>query len=156
MRISADEGFLAAAIVTSVTCTAAALRRYSRVPEVSAMAANHAAALRGHPQPRRWRRLRIDLPVRILRRQTAAIHGRGTELNGGGMRVFGVIDLSVGDVIALEFALPYWKQLLRLRAVVRNRSGYTYGLEFIIENDADYKAAGQLDFILAKIQSCQS
>ncbi len=119
------------------------------------MAANHSAALHGHPQPRRWRRLRIDLPVRILRRQGAAIHGCGTELNGGGMRVFGVLDLSVGDEVGLEFTLPYWNQLLRLRAVVRNRSGYTYGLEFLTENDADYKAVGQLEFVLGQMGSCR-
>ena len=105
----------------------------------------------GYETLRRWPRYEIDVPVRlIVQRPTkvAIVPGRGRKLGCGGMAVFAGIEMSLNEQVAVEFTPPYSGQPIRVRGFVRNRSGYTYGMEFITENDADYKNAGQLEAIL--------
>jgi PilZ domain len=86
---------------------------------------------------RRWKRHQIRVPVRLVVHRatlTSRINGRGTELNEGGMCVFAGVELNVGDQIELEFSAPYAPQSLRVWALVKNRYGYYYGLEFLTEN----------------------
>jgi hypothetical protein len=94
----------------------------------------------GFPLPRRWTRFHLEVPVRLVVHRTAyasSVTGRGTELNEGGMCIFAGIELRLGDQVAVEFTPPYGEAPLRLWAVVRNRAGYYYGLEFLAENDGE-------------------
>ena len=105
----------------------------------------------GFQTVRRWPRYKIDVPVRLIAQRPTKVsiaHGRGKELNRGGMAVFAGIEVSINEQVAVEFTPPYAGLPIRARAFVRNRSGYTYGIEFITENDADYKTVGRLEDIL--------
>ncbi len=105
----------------------------------------------GYPINRRWPRYKIDVPVRLITQKPTKVvirQGRGRDLGGGGMAVFAGIELSIGDQVAVEFTPPYSGQPIRVRGFVRNRRGYTYGVEFITENDSDYINVGQLESIL--------
>ena len=105
---------------------------------------------------RRWPRYTTDVPVRLITQRAtnaAVVHGRGRELNHGGMVVFAGVELSVGEQVAVDFTPPYAGQPIRVRSFVRNRNGYAYGLEFITENDADYSNVGQLESILRTLSS---
>ncbi len=96
---------------------------------------------------RRWPRYKVYAPVRVTRdgpRRMDAALGRGTELNQGGMTLFAAIELAVGDQVAVELTPPLGDTPMMVRCFVRNRYCYTYGLEFITENDADYERVGQL------------
>ncbi len=118
------------------------------------MTAIRGSAVRSLSRKRRWPRYGVDIPLRVVTQRPASnviVHGRGTELNLGGMRVFAIVELSVGDQIAVEFTPPYSGRLVRIRAFVRDRGGHTYGIEFITENDADYQAVGQLESVLGHI-----
>ena len=53
------------------------------------------------------------------------------------MCIFAGLELRLGDQVAVEFTPPYGEAPLRLWAVVRNRAGYYYGLEFLAENDGE-------------------
>ena len=97
----------------------------------------------GHSLPgpfevqRRYRRYQIRVPVRLVIHRatlTSRVNGRGTELNEGGMCVFAGAELNLGDQVELEFTAPYAPQPLRVWAMVKNRYGYYYGLEFLTEN----------------------
>lgn len=80
---------------------------------------------------RRWDRLPVDLPVRVLTSKnspTTVVTGRGTELSEGGMVVYAGILLNVGDLLELEFDAPTHS---RVSAIVRSRNGFCFGLEFI-------------------------
>lgn len=80
---------------------------------------------------RRWNRLPVDLPVRVLTSKgssTTIVPGRGTELSEGGMVLYAGILLNVGDLLELEFDAP---ESSRVTAVVRSRNGFCFGLEFI-------------------------
>ena len=80
---------------------------------------------------RRWNRLPVDLPVRLVTSKglsTTVVLGRGTELSEGGMAVYAGILLNPGDLLEVEFDMPFHS---RVPAIVRSRNGFCFGLEFI-------------------------
>jgi hypothetical protein len=80
---------------------------------------------------RRWNRLPVDLPVRVLTSRgfsTTVVPGRGTEMSQGGMLLYAGILLKPGDLLELEFGAPYNS---RVCAIIRSRSGFSFGLEFL-------------------------
>jgi hypothetical protein len=85
--------------------------------------------------------------------KVAIVEGRGSELNCGGMTVFAGIELSVPDQVEVEFTPPYSGKPIRVRCFVRSRCGYTYGVEFITENDTDYESVAQIESILKSMGS---
>lgn len=91
---------------------------------------------------RRFRRYKLDVPVRIITQSeftTKITQGRGNELNEGGLAVQAGVELEVGDVVEVEFTPAYTGQPLRARASVRDRAGYRYGLEFLRETALDHE-----------------
>jgi len=93
----------------------------------------------GYQSSRRWARYRVDVPLMItLRRfgKVTVVEGRGSELNCGGMKVFLPADLLIGDQVAVEFTPPYSSQSVTLKGIVRNCHVYSYGVEFIRNQDA--------------------
>jgi len=89
---------------------------------------------------RRYRRYKLDVPVRIIlhsEEKTRIIDGRGNELNEGGLAVNAGVELESGDIVEVEFTPAYTGQPLRARAAVRDRDGYRYGLEFLNETPID-------------------
>jgi len=110
----------------------------------------------GYQTLRRWPRYNIDVPVRLIAQRptkVAIVQGRGRELGCGGIAVFAGIELSIDEQVAVEFTPPYSGEPIRVRGFVRNRSGYTYGVEFITDNNADYRSVGKLELILKTLGS---
>jgi hypothetical protein len=88
---------------------------------------------------RRWPRYPIDVRIRATVRignVDRTVYGRGTELGKGGMAAVLPIELAVGDTIKIDLTLPHCVQSFTLAAVVRNRSSFTYGVEFMGVNSA--------------------
>jgi len=82
---------------------------------------------------RGFERYKLDLPVRVIIEgtdKTRILDARGTDVNQRGMCVRAGLELSVGQLIQIEFTHPFSSQPLRCAAIVRNRIGYSYGLEF--------------------------
>ena len=80
---------------------------------------------------RRWERLPVDLPVRVVTSKgfaTTVVEGRGTEMSEGGMTLYAGILLNPGDLLEVEFDTPTHS---RLTAIVRSKTGFCFGLEFI-------------------------
>ncbi len=91
-------------------------------------------------QTRRFRRYKLDVPVRVVKQaedKVRYIDGRGNELNEGGLAVNAGVELDVDEVVGVEFTPPYSGEPIRARARVRNRDGYRYGLEFLTETPDD-------------------
>jgi hypothetical protein len=89
---------------------------------------------------RRFQRYKLDVPVRVLKytdEKIRIIDGRGNELNEGGMSVNAGVELDLKEMVEVEFTPPYTGVPLRVRATVRNRTGYRYGLEFMMESPED-------------------
>lgn len=71
---------------------------------------------------------------------------RSHELSEGGMSVVSPLELPMSEVVEVEFTLTGVRLPLRIKALVRNRNGSRYGLEFLSLTDAqkaDIKAAGE-------------
>jgi PilZ domain len=80
---------------------------------------------------RRWERLPVDMPVRVITSKgfsTTVVEGRGTEMSEGGMMLYAGILLNPGDLLEIEFDTPVPS---RIPAIVRSKNGFCFGLEFI-------------------------
>jgi hypothetical protein len=80
---------------------------------------------------RRWQRHPVELAVRVVPRggdSKLAIQGRGIEISEGGMTLYAGLPLKPGDFMDLEFQTPGHT---RVSAIVRSRTGYCFGLEFL-------------------------
>lgn len=83
------------------------------------------------PKTRRWERLPVDMPVRVVTARgfsSTVVEGRGTEISEGGMVLYAGILLNPGDLLEVEFDTPNHS---RMTAIVRSRNGFCFGLEFI-------------------------
>jgi hypothetical protein len=89
---------------------------------------------------RRWPRQTLDVPVRVVIHtsdKTIIRDGRGRELSEGGMCFTAGVELKAGDQIEVEFTPAYSGHPIRVRAVARNRDGYSYGVEFLAASDRE-------------------
>lgn len=77
---------------------------------------------------RRWPRYHASLPVLIAGKSKKPIPGLACEISQGGMALYGGVDLQPGDIMEVEFQTS---GKLRMAGVVRNRSGFCFGLEFL-------------------------
>ncbi|HXJ85422.1 MAG TPA: PilZ domain-containing protein [Candidatus Binatia bacterium] len=80
---------------------------------------------------RRWDRMPVDMPVRVITSKgfsTTVVEGRGTEMSQGGMTLYAGLLLNPGDLLELEFDTPTHS---RVTAIVRSKTGFCFGLEFI-------------------------
>lgn len=83
---------------------------------------------------RRWERHSTSIPVEVtvfLNRGRANHRGEASDLSRGGMRLFLPRELDPGTSLILEFLIPYQALKFNLCGVIRNRSGFNYGVEFI-------------------------
>lgn len=81
------------------------------------------------PVTREYTRFLIDL--RIVIRTSTRLYGRSKDLGEGGMGATVAGDLSIGEVVEVEFEHPEIQEPLALMAEVRYRQGFQYGLKFI-------------------------
>lgn len=104
--------------------------------------------------PRRWQRLKIDVPVRVIvtrDNKTAYVSGRGRELGEGGMAVFAGVELALDGRVEIEFTTPYSSEPIRVSGVVCNRSGYSYGVEFLADSAEERRRVARLRKILQAV-----
>lgn len=52
-------------------------------------------------------------------------------MSDDGVAIFAGVELAMDSEVQLEFTPPFNKGPLRVRAIVRNRREYVYGLEFL-------------------------
>lgn len=120
------------------------------------MSSNVVGIESGYAVVRRWVRYKLDVPLRVIAYKddrVSIVQGRGHELNEGGMMVFAGAELAAGAVVALEFTPPYTGLPIRVRCLVRNRSGYHYGVEFVQENGTDESCVEQIRVVLKAMGS---
>jgi c-di-GMP-binding flagellar brake protein YcgR len=102
---------------------------------------------------RRWRRFHVDMAVQVRvttqgPTRVASWEGQGKDISVGGLAVIFSGDLPLGSQVGIEFTLPNTDQPMSFRGFLRNRERNRYGVEFIAENDDDYRKIGELQAIL--------
>jgi hypothetical protein len=94
---------------------------------------------------RRWPRFQVHLPV-LIAAETAdsqiAIPGMVSALSRAGMEVYGGVPLRPGDLMEVEFKTSGG---VRVSGIVRNRSGYCFGIEFLRAVASDPEPYSVLD-----------
>jgi PilZ domain len=108
----------------------------------------------GLAEQRRWVRYQISVPVIVLIQRgekTVLANGRGTELNEGGLAVFAGAELALGEEVEISFTPPYNNTPIEVRCTVRNRQGYTYGMQFLTETPKDEQSVEQIRNVLRAI-----
>ena len=83
---------------------------------------------------RRWERLSILMVVNVtffLDGQRSSLRGQASDLSRGGMRLFLTRELPPGTAVNLEFEMPYNATEFVVGGVIRNRDGFTHGVEFL-------------------------
>jgi PilZ domain len=124
-------------------------RRYDRIM-ATAFSTQHSA---GYSRKRRWERSKIDVPIRLIfwnSLHTAKIvDARGRDMSEGGMAIFAGVELRIGDIIEIEFTPAYSGQPLRVKAEVRNRRGYSYGIEFLNDTSDEQNQSARLRELLS-------
>jgi hypothetical protein len=86
------------------------------------------------PQQRRWERYQVKIRIKITLNangETVSFHGEASDVSQGGLRLFMPRDLEPGIIVLLEFSLPYNSRVMTIRGLLRNRSGFSYGVEFM-------------------------
>jgi hypothetical protein len=90
---------------------------------------------------RRWQRQQVDLPVSVVvlnGMSRMVVPGRATEISEGGMALYaGMIHPRRGDLMEVEFRIPAHA---RVTAMIRSRSCFCFGLEFLTPGLTDNKA----------------
>lgn len=86
---------------------------------------------------RRWKRYRVDVRLKITSWKDGAksiVFGQGSDVSEGGMAAYIPAELDKGENVDIEFTLPYGasKEPVVLKATIRNRNGFRYGLEYVL------------------------
>lgn len=85
-------------------------------------------------EQRRWERYNVTLDVEVtlmLNGELCRAFGQVGDVSKGGLRLFVTRIFEPGTLLTLEFLLPYHSHELMLRGIVRNRCGFTHGIEFL-------------------------
>ncbi|HXW89094.1 MAG TPA: PilZ domain-containing protein [Terriglobales bacterium] len=93
---------------------------------------------------RRWPRYQANLPV-LISAGGDPIPGLANEISRSGMALYGGVCLEPGDLMKVEFQTS---TKLSVAGVVRNRSGFCFGLEFLTLLAIDEDAANPAEFAL--------
>ena len=89
---------------------------------------------------RRYRRVKVDVRVKLWldpAGEGSAVVVRSYEMGPGGMSVYAPEQIELGALVVVGFALSASEQALRFHAIVRNKRGFRYGLEFVDVSDAE-------------------
>lgn len=83
---------------------------------------------------RQHRRFKLDIDVKIYSRTSGLVMGRIVDVSEAGLAAILKIEISLDQVVRLEFKLSLG--LVSVRALVRQRNAFRYGFQFV-EPDSD-------------------
>ena len=94
---------------------------------------------------RRHPRYKLKVDIRVYPRNATVVRGHTVDLSQSGISVMLAVEIPVGEVIRLEFAVPMGD--VECHALVRQRCAFRYGLQFVessAELDVIRRTCGQL------------
>jgi len=80
-------------------------------------------------------RFKLDSNLKIHSRTEGLLSGYALDISESGISAMLPIEVSIGEVVELDFELPLG--LVSVRAVVRERSAFRYGFQFVQPNAAN-------------------
>lgn len=76
------------------------------------------------------------MPIRVVADDLTGMRVvlvRGTKISEGGVCLFALANLAIGDRIDVEFTDSDFGTPIRVSGIIRNRAVYLYGVEFLID-----------------------
>jgi hypothetical protein len=89
------------------------------------------------PDPRRHPRFKIEVDVRVTSKTCGRLKGHTADISESGISAMLTIEVPLDEVVELEFTLPFGP--VRIYALVRQRSAFRYGFQFV-ELNASHEA----------------
>ena len=83
---------------------------------------------------RAWPRYDVSIPVLAtasLNGERIELHGQASDVSRGGLRLLLSREVSPGTSLLMHFILPYSSPRIAVRGIVRNRDGFSCGVEFV-------------------------
>jgi hypothetical protein len=101
---------------------------------------------------RKFERVSVDVSVQITTDTGTISFGRTHDVSCRGMSLYLALDLEIGVPIRLKFTLPNSRVALNLDAMIKNRVGFRYGIEFVNATTAEIDEISRVVGILALTQ----
>jgi hypothetical protein len=87
---------------------------------------------RGSKDARQKSRFKMHVPITIHSRSGGTLKGDSVDLSESGIAAILPIEVPLGELVELEFTLPFGD--VKTYAVVRQKSAFRYGFQFVSEN----------------------
>jgi hypothetical protein len=87
---------------------------------------------RGLKDARQKPRFKIRVPITIRSRSCGILKGNSVDLSESGIAALLAIEVPLGELVELEFTLPFGE--IKTYAVVRQKNAFRYGLQFVNAN----------------------
>jgi hypothetical protein len=78
---------------------------------------------------RRQPRFKVEIDIRINSRTCGVLKGRTVDISESGIAVMLTIEAPLGEVMELNFTLPFGHVMIH--AMVRQKNAFRYGFEFV-------------------------
>ena len=102
---------------------------------------------------RRSERVSLDISVQVVTETGAITFGRSHDVSCKGMSLYIAIELEVGSPIRVKFTLPNSRLAFDLKAIIKNRVGFRYGIQFSEATAAELDEITRVAGILLLTQS---
>jgi len=84
--------------------------------------------LRRHP------RFKLDVEIRVYPRDCPVVRGHTVDISESGISAMLRVEVPLGEVVRLEFTLPFGE--VEVLAMVRQRNAFRYGFQFVEASSA--------------------
>jgi hypothetical protein len=78
---------------------------------------------------RRHQRFKLDTTIAVHARRSGAVQGSTVDISESGIAAILKGEVQIGEIVELVFSLPFGS--ITAFAVVRNRTAFRYGFEFL-------------------------
>ena len=116
---------------------------------------NYPEEPRSSIEGRRFPRYEIDTEIHVAtfgKEKQEVIRGRALNISEAGVAGLFVTGWDAGTTVNLKFAVPVVSNPFSVDAVVRSRSDYRYGFEFVALNSAQREIIGKTCRTLALLE----
>jgi hypothetical protein len=90
-------------------------------------------SVRNIPDARRQPRLKLDVDIRVSTKTCGVLQGHTVDISESGISALLKLEVPVGEFVELQFMLPFGA--VTAYAVVRQRSAFRYGFQFVESNE---------------------
>jgi hypothetical protein len=91
--------------------------------------------VRGVDDARRQPRFKIQVKIKIRSRTGEVLEGETVDISESGISAMLKIEVPLGELVELAFTLPFGQ--VKIYAMVRQRSAFRYGFQFVESNGTD-------------------